>query len=113
MTEDEELDIMRVFQQEIYASCHKRIKHIDFRAERIDNPDGPLDNESDTLEETAPSAKEVENSLNMCAGVLLKTAIELYTIGLPDGQIVSMLDLAKESIPQLRDNLDLKAQTMH
>ena len=94
MPKDEETDIMREFQQEVYTVCEKRIKHIEY-----------VDNESE--------AKEALNSSYMCAGVLLKTAIELYTIGLPDAKIASMLDLAKQSIPQLRDGLDLKPQTVH
>ena len=58
-----------------------------------------------------------EDSLMLIeAAILLKSAIELYTMALKDNEkIVHMLDVAKESINGVRDRLeyDKTTQTIH
>ena len=54
--------------------------------------------------------------LNIQAAVLLKTAIELYTIHFrKDEDIQRILDVAKDSLTQVRDRIDteINPQTYH
>jgi hypothetical protein len=49
----------------------------------------------------------------MCAGILMKTAIELYTIGMDDENIENLFDTVKESIPDIRSKLALEKPVLH
>ena len=59
---------------------------------------------------------EEDSLMLMEAAILLKSAVELYTMALKDNEkIVHMLDVAKESINGVRDRLeyDKTTQTIH
>lgn len=78
-------EIMRDFQQEIYKACEKRV-----------------------------SPTEI-NTTYMCAGILMKIAIEMYTIGMKDDAIVSLLEVVGESVPDIRKKIEgqLSEVTLH
>jgi len=57
-------------------------------------------------------------SLLVTSGVLLKTAIQLYTVGLTDNaEVEKILDFSKSSIEPLREKtkemLDIENRTLH
>ena len=57
-------------------------------------------------------------SLLLTSGILLKTAIQLYTVGLVDNEEVErILDFAKDSIEPLREKttemIDIENRTLH
>ena len=64
------------FAQEIYKACEKRI-----------------------------SPTEI-NTTYMCAGMLMKIAIEMYTVGMKDEAIVSLLEVIGESVPNIRKRVE-------
>ena len=69
-------EMMQEFAQEIYTACEKRI-----------------------------SPTEI-NTTYMCAGMLMKIAIEMYTVGMKDDAIVSLLEVIGESIPDIRKRVE-------
>ena len=77
--------IMHEFAQEIYSACEKRV-----------------------------SPTEI-NTTYMCAGILMKIAIEMYTIGMKDDAIVSLLEVVGESVPDIRKKVEgeLSEVTLH
>ena len=78
-------EMMREFAQEIYKACEKRV-----------------------------SPTEI-NTTYMCAGILMKIAIEMYTVGMKDEAIISLLGVIGESIPDIRQRIEgaMKEVTVH
>lgn len=76
---------MREFAQEIYKACEKRV-----------------------------SPTEI-NTAYMCAGVLMKIAIEMYTVGMKNEDIVSLLEVVGESVPDIRKRMEgeISGVTLH
>ncbi len=68
-------EIMRLFQAEVYALCEKNI-----------------------------SPTEVTTTY-MVAGILMKTAIELYSSTLDEDAVLSVLDAVKETVPTISESL--------
>lgn len=78
-------EIMRLFQAEVYALCEKNI-----------------------------SPTEVTTTY-MVAGILMKTAIELYSSTMDEDDVLKMLDTVKETVPTISESLkkEISGVTYH